>query len=278
MHIPSIWGLLTGTRRELRNWAITAPLGCLVAPSRFLPPWNPLARSRLADRLLTLRLRNGMEIQCKASEFPPFLEAFVLRTYDIPGFDWTGARTVIDVGANVGIATLWLALQNPQMRIVAVEPSPDAIRRLRRNIHANALDDRVRVIEAAVGRESGHAVVATDVQSPTARVLETGPGALVRVMTLGEVFTEVGVDRIDVLKLDCEGAEYDVVDTAGDALARVGTIIGEYHPVPRRSPHELAARLSAAGFDVLLAEDHIGLGTFLARRTLHRRAVPAGTP
>ena len=67
-------------------------------------------------------------------------------------------------------------------------------------------------------------------------------------VTLDEIFHELGVDHIDLLKLDVEGAEYGVL-TRTTRLGDVGAIVGELHPelVPC-TPDEFFALL--AGFDV----------------------------
>jgi hypothetical protein len=124
MHIDSLLGLFNGTRRELRNWVTTAPLGSLVSPSRYLRATGFFIRTGLGGHRMLLKLRNGYEVECCANEFAPFLETFVARSYDMPTMDWPAARTIVDVGANVGRATLWFADQARNARIIAVEPPP----------------------------------------------------------------------------------------------------------------------------------------------------------
>jgi FkbM family methyltransferase len=278
MQIASLWRLFLGTRTALRNWPTTATVGCLVSPSRFLPEWNPLAKSRLADKLLDLDLRNGLRIRCKASEFPPFLEAFVVHAYDLPGIRWNAVETIVDIGANVGMATLWLATVAPGCRIVAVEPSPEAAGRLRSNIARNALSSRVTVIEAAVGATDGDAVLDVGGQSPTARLRDDGSGVKVRLMTLRQVLDHSKIERLDVLKMDCEGAEYEILETAGPVLDRVGAIVGEFHLVTGRHPQDLARILTSAGFSVRLTADRAGLGTIVAQRFDASMENPSSSP
>ncbi|HUS57466.1 MAG TPA: FkbM family methyltransferase, partial [Planctomycetota bacterium] len=64
------------------------------------------------------------------------------------------------------------------------------------------------------------------------------------------------VERCDLLKLDCEGAEYDALLGAPRALLeRIGRIVMEYHPMPNaaQTADALAAHLRAAGFGVAVS-------------------------
>jgi hypothetical protein len=76
--------------------------------------------------------------------------------------------------------------------------------------------------------------------------------ATVRVITLDDVFAQAGVDRCDLLKLDCEGAEYDVLCGAAPAtLARISYIAAEWHiRLNDHDPAELEALLADNGFQL----------------------------
>jgi FkbM family methyltransferase len=267
MHIHSLRTLFRDMRRQLRNWPTVAPLGSLVSANRYLPPNNILMRSRLSRRRMLLKVRNGMEIECRADEFAPFLEVFVALSYDIPGLDWSTVRTIVDIGANVGMATLWYASQAPNARILAVEPSREAARLLRGNIARNGLEHRIIVEAVALGRERGTAVLDTSGSTITGRVRSGGPGLNVPVWTLSDVLRKHDLEHVDVLKIDCEGSEYDIFDGAVDVLPNVARIIGEFDTVDDRGPSDLKRMLESAGFEVRLDPEASGLrGYFTAMR------------
>lgn len=73
----------------------------------------------------------------------------VNRAYDHPDVEWSGLRTVVDVGANIGAFTLFAAERARQARVFCFEPGVSAVRSLRANLHDNGLEDRVRVFEQA---------------------------------------------------------------------------------------------------------------------------------
>lgn len=163
---------------------------------------------------------------------------------------------VVEVGANLGAHTIPLALNPDVAKVVAVEPLPHLVELLRKNVELNGLEGKVDVWPmAAVHHEDFR---------KTARILRNqgNPGAshLVEDGTLGvEVPTCRLADvaeRIDILKLDVEGAEYLVLEgaRAEKALEHCRVIVTEYcdaqlQQVSRRSGHQYLDLLEELGFD-----------------------------
>jgi FkbM family methyltransferase len=182
---------------------------------------------------------------------------------------WTSAPTegtgthaagpvVVDVGANVGVFCLWVARRLGAGRIVAVEPSPRTARALLANLERNDLK-QVTVLEVAVGGERRQAVL----YKRGAEVMDTlfqrdnygsrfEPAGTVKIVTLEDVFTDLEIDQCDLLKLDCEGAEYEILFGASDAtLAKVQHIAAEYHVgLNEHEPTSLQRFLEGRGFAV----------------------------
>ncbi len=143
--------------------------------------------------------------------------------------------TFVDIGANVGGYPFWaLSRLGASGRIVAVEPNPALARQLCFNVGTNGAEERIKVVEAAVGaergtgtllvgaRNSGESCLARrDAESGTrhdssidAAVDEAEAGAEeipVDVLTLADVVREAGLYRIDCLKVDVEGLEAEVI-------------------------------------------------------------------
>ncbi len=129
-----------------------------------------------------------------------------------PGF------TFVDVGANVGGYSFWVASQMaPTGLVLAVEPNPSLARQLRYNVGANRAGDRICVVEAAVGAESGTGKLTVGARNSGENRLVDDAGSAgeatvpVRVATLADLVEEAGIDRIDCLKVDVEGREAEVI-------------------------------------------------------------------
>lgn len=270
VRIDSVPSLLKGMAGELSNWPSTAPLGLLASPSRYLPSWNPVARSPLARRTLLLRLRNGLEIECKANEFPVFLEVFVTEAYKLveqAGIRWPDVRNIVDIGANVGMATLWFSRKAAQASILAVEPAHATHRLLTVNIARNDLGERVTAVRAAVSDTGGTGRLASAGASVDRRLVDSEAGEEVATATLSALLDDHRLDSVDILKMDCEGQEFAIFSSAEpEDLRRVRCIVGEYHKVASHTSSDLKEMLAAKGFEASLHEEVPEVGIFLAVR------------
>jgi FkbM family methyltransferase len=119
--------------------------------------------------------------------------------------------TFFDVGANSGLFSLMAARKaGPSGRIVAIEPSPVMVERLRFNVCTNGFNN-VEIIEAAAGAETGSATLYVNPKqrgkSNLAEMQEGCIGETVPVRTLLSIVELAGIDRIDAMKIDVEGYE-----------------------------------------------------------------------
>ncbi|MGJ0508264.1 MAG: FkbM family methyltransferase [Methylocystis sp.] len=138
-----------------------------------------------------------------------------------------GARTVFDIGANIGWHSLHIAQQEPQARVYAFEPVPSTHGRLRANLARNAAGARVTAIADGLSDSAGvfDMFVPATSGSPAASLSELHPseGSLrvsCRFTTLDDFVAAEGVATLDLLKCDVEGAELRVLRGAEAALAR----------------------------------------------------------
>jgi FkbM family methyltransferase len=165
---------------------------------------------------------------------------------------------VIDIGANVGCFTLFAASALGCDRVIAFEPDPGNFRKLEENALLNP-DRKIFAVRKAVGRDSGDAVFFSDVKAsfPLGGTLVSDRGKQrgyktihVQCTSLADIFSEYGISRCPLLKLDCEGAEFDILETADPALLkRIDQIAMEVHDMPGRTKKGLVERLNSGGFD-----------------------------
>jgi FkbM family methyltransferase len=161
-------------------------------------------------------------------------------------------RLIVDAGANVGSATLWFRERFPEARVIAIEPNPEAFERLQRNVGD---DPNVDVVNAALADSDGKASFALASRTSLQGRLgggTNGAGVLeVDALTLGTVSERFAAGaRIDLLKLNIEGAEWPVL---ARPLANVGTIAMEVHePVPgNRDPDAVLREIAEReGFEL----------------------------
>lgn len=257
--------LLHGLYDEFANWYVLGPLSWVVLPSR-CPPTGGFAP--LAHRHVTVKIRGGDRAECRINEFFSFVEVFVLREYEVPGVTWAEMRTIVDVGANVGAATLWFARRAPQATIVAVEPASRVASVLARNVRANGLEERVRVVAAALTDRTGSVELDQRGSSVFGRIAHgnSGGGERVSALSLEDLLDRCGLPEVDLLKLDCEGAEFDILlSCSEETLRRVHVILGEYHSADGTELQRLLGHLEEAGYECRSAGND-SLGLFSAMR------------
>ncbi|GAB4246077.1 MAG: hypothetical protein OHK005_11740 [Candidatus Methylacidiphilales bacterium] len=211
--------------------------------------------------------RRGFRLEVPRHRFPEFKEVFVQQVYwpkPWQSISLEKIHTVIDVGANIGFFTLFAAQAFPQARIVAVEPIYENHQRLARLLHENALE-RARAIHAAL---AGHGdgitlrfdsteaftTAATVFQQSSFRA-DWAPAVVreerVASMTLGHLLDQEGMVSCDLLKMDCEGSEYEVLYKAEpEVLTRIKRVAIETHPgpEPEQQPAALETFLQGNGF------------------------------
>lgn len=167
---------------------------------------------------------------------------------------------VYDVGANVGVYALALASSEPARRVVAFEPAPPIVRRLRTNVDCNDVGDRIEIRRCGLGDRSGTAsfyvstypeLSAFDRERATRWEAAVQDVVEVPIRRLDDV-----VDSLpppDVLKLDVEGAATRVLRGASDTLAATEpTLFVERHEgeCSGSGPSDLRSVVEAAGYRI----------------------------
>ncbi|MES2125593.1 MAG: FkbM family methyltransferase [Gemmatimonadota bacterium] len=156
---------------------------------------------------------------------------------------------IIDGGANFGLASVLFAQRWPGARIVGIELERSNFELAVRNC---AGSDQIEIRHAALWGQSGIVSVANpeaDAHSFRASFGEASGG--VRAYRVGELLDELGWDRVDLVKLDIEGAERQVLADGAAWLPRVRHLLVELHD--RFEPgctEALSAALAGGGWDV----------------------------
>jgi FkbM family methyltransferase len=186
-----------------------------------------------------------------ASSFLLAIDALVCKRWDDFRAD-SNQPLILDCGANVGISVLNYKHQWPQSKILAFEPDPNVVPVLRRNLERNNAVD-VEIIEGAVWTCDGEANFLTEGAdgSKLTSIAGTSPSRQV-VKTVD--FKRFLSDPVDLIKMNIEGAEYEVVPHLGDRLAVVKNMLVYCH-IDNKDVHpfsRLLATLASAGFMVSL--------------------------
>jgi FkbM family methyltransferase len=154
-------------------------------------------------------------------------------TYGLGAIPFRPGDTVIDIGAHVGLVSLYLAKRWPRLRIHAFEPYAVNYETCVENLRLNHVTN-VRLYREAVTADA-RPIVLRCLPSNTGGATAVfpmpgaGAGAAVGSTTLREVFDrtlEPG-ERCRLLKMDCEGMEYEILPSP--VLDRVDFLAAEFH-------------------------------------------------
>jgi FkbM family methyltransferase len=240
---------VAATRRAFRNWVRVGVVAGLASPSA-IPPragWK-----RLADVPLVFRTRLGPVLRTGAGNASPIVEIFRDGEYDVD-VAWDGLEWIVDVGAHVGAFTTWAAWRAPHARILAIEPEPRNFADLEANVRRNGLADRATLVNAAVAATGGERLLDVPAHRDHASLGGSAGGrsARVRTVDLAGALAAEGIERVSLLKMDCEGAEWDVLERLPDDLwPRLDRIVLEVHAGPDRRVDDMGSLLGRAGYRV----------------------------
>lgn len=152
---------------------------------------------------------------------------------EIPSFNPSAHPVILDIGAHIGTFSLLCTMKYPGASIYAYEPCLDSFQILEKNRKINNLE-RLQIFRMAVAGKTGtvklfhskengnwgHSI--TMALSPSFEVVKT--------TSLEEIIVQNNIDFIDLIKLNCEGAEFEILfNTSRDALRKIGLGLILYH-------------------------------------------------
>lgn len=148
--------------------------------------------------------------------------------------EYIDAKAVLDIGANTGIASVFLSRRFPNARIYAFEPVPQNFALLTRNV---ATLGNVTGVQKALGKADGSfEMFRSDSQANLGGYSfheagsDVGQRTVVQVREARAMMREFGLESADVIKIDTEGSEYDILTGLGrEFLRNVKWIYGELH-------------------------------------------------
>lgn len=226
---------------------------------------------KLRHTPIALTVRGAMDVWAVKETF---LDEFYTR-YGVPVQDgWT----VLDIGAGIGDFSIYAAFGRPETKVYAFEPYPGSFLLLNENLERNVIEN-VFPFQQAIWGKVGELILDQSVGEPlqfSSREVVVEPGKTrqikVHAVTLADVLAQHTLDRVDLLKLDCEGAEYEILMNAQEeTLAKVQRIVMEYHNVDVDHTHvQLIRFLESVGYTVSWEQNivHEEIGYLFAARVM----------
>lgn len=171
---------------------------------------------------------------------------------------------VIDIGANIGAFSLFCLHKNPKAKVYAYEPEAVNFSLLSKNVQANNATSQVLCNKKAVCADTADRMLNIVDQSSgkNSLVIDYGHGNAQRVqcLSLADIFSHHQIHVCDVLKIDCEGSEYEILFSAPEELfIRIKSIVLEYHDVAGYGASDIVTFLKRIGYTISVQERHCSI-------------------
>ena len=198
-----------GMRGLVRQW-----IACLMNVTPEIQATNKLCRHPFWLRLNT-------------TDVAVYDMVFTRREYEV---NLPPPKVIVDAGANIGLSTLYFANRYPESRIIAIEPEPENYGLLTKNTWPYP---NVTPLQAALWSDNK----SVELRDPgfgswgftTHSITVPNASAPVKAVTVDRLMDEFALPKIDILKMDIEGAELEVLRGASAWISRVDTILAELH-------------------------------------------------
>jgi len=225
---------------------------------------RPYLKGFLFDRLglkfiylILINLRYGLKIPLNANGDGIHIlrEVFTKKVYS-RYFPAGEKAVIVDIGAHYGFFALYASVNTlPGSRIIAIEPSPLSVSIMENNLKTS--NANITIVNAAVSDQDGSGYLS--LENPQNNSMLNGKpeqeGTLqfieVRTLSLSTLLRMKHIEKVDFLKMDCEGGEYKIIMGMEDCdLEKIKVISMEIHDrkVDGYEPQIIIERLQSAGF------------------------------
>lgn len=139
-------------------------------------------------------------------------------------------RVVIDIGANIADSSVYFAMSGAK-KVIALEPFPKNFEVAQKNIAMNGFTDKVELLNAGCcGGHSKDIMLNASAKGASCQTIQSSIGSNIHFFTLQELVDKYNIDSHAILKLDCEGCEYDIIfSNSNTVLRNFSHIQIEYH-------------------------------------------------
>ena len=165
---------------------------------------------------------------------------------------------IIDIGANIGDSSIYFCVEGAK-KVIALEPYPYTFKLLSENININGCADKIMPLNAGYGKDGVIRIDESFIPRGQSDLKESkdGKGKLINLYSLKTILSMFSIKEA-VLKMDCEGCEYNLLNEDRDTIRKFKRIQIEYH----YGYEELYKYLKDNNFDVKYTEPRSGYNPY----------------
>ena len=208
--------VLLGSYKKFKNWYLC-----------------PLIYLNIIKRdFVILKTNSGlkMKMRVKSTDLMQLTTIWLTREYEAPGFEIKENDTIIDVGGHIGLFMLFCEQFCHKGKIYCFEPASDNYKIFLDNTKLNNFKN-VFPFNIAVSKQDGKIpLYLNDDTSGHSIFLKNSNSIQVDSITLQKIFDLNNIEKCNLLKLDCEGSEYEIIDSLPESyFSMIDKMIIEYH-------------------------------------------------
>ncbi len=241
--------------------------------------WPILILNRLGilkNKILTYKFKNGLEVlienakgEYESSGMAMIVDIFLVKTYTPKGINMKNYKTIIDIGANMGIFSIYASINSPNAKVDSFEPFKKHFSKLNKNIRLNNLKN-IKTFNLAVSKNNLSKDFFISKTHTSAHSLIKNQNSSLKIkincISLKEVFEKNKIKKCDFMKIDCEGREYDILYNAPRSIFnKIEKIIIEFDNIDNniKNGNALKKFLGKKGFKVnIRGENNISGGIY----------------
>lgn len=188
--------------------------------------------SLIKNETVVFETRNGIKIKLRtdSTDLMAFTHVWLIQEYHNEDFIIKNNDIVIDVGAHIGLFSLYVSVYCLDGKIFSFEPVKENFSLLNQNINLNNKKN-ISIFNCAVSSKNELVKVFLDNDDSGHSLFSSGEHyEKIHSKSLERIFLENNIEHCDLLKLDCEGAEYEIFETLPtEFFSKIQKIVIEYH-------------------------------------------------
>lgn len=213
---------------------------------------------------ITIALKNGLKfiVRARTMDRSVLKEVWIKEIYNKHGICVEKGDTVVDIGGHIGVFSVYAAHLSETGKVIAFEPFIENFKRLEQHKKINDKKNLFvynKGVSSTTGVQTLH-LSPDDNTGGHSLHLKTQSDNTIDIETVNLIsFCETEkIDKIDFLKLDCEGAEFEIIKSSEAILSKVAKIIMECHPFADNTVDDMIEILERNGFTIIRESNHIG--------------------
>ncbi|MEM3334034.1 MAG: FkbM family methyltransferase [Thermoplasmata archaeon] len=157
-------------------------------------------------------------------------------------------KDVIDIGANIGDTAIYFAIKGAR-KVISLEPYPYTFAQAIKNISSSEFKDKIEIINAGYGKDKKIKIDISFIPDNGSDLREAENGLDINLYSLKTLVNKYNIDS-GILKMDCEGCEYNLLNEDDEIIKKFAMIQIEYH----YGYEKLVDKLKDCGFNVKYTE------------------------